>query len=836
MTSIAHFPYDRMFFCFQPARYLTSVSFNETFLLQILSLTEAFQPFRQHGFLAAGRRHSVFVQPDGTVLCFGDNEYGQLGLASTACPQASLPRTLDPFSSISIHNPRFQVVQAACGFRHTLLLTLMGEVYSCGDNSIGQLGIGISTSKRVSKPTLVRSMIDQPAVQVSANFSHSAVLTMAGDLYTFGEGESGRLGHGDDKDQFLPTRIRMWSSSTGNIVEDSENYSGSARVRISHVACGAVHMCAIDYSGHLYSWGSGDHGRLGMGDDLDRFTPTRVSPVAVSESAFTPVFSDTCSLIDDGMSICWGQVSCGAEHTVCVSTGGMAYTCGRGCFGQLGQGKQYTGNSSFLRRVSMPSQGEGDAVSCQQPNLDDAMDGYRSSCEVGQTKCVEKVVQAVAGSRHTMLLLSSGEVYSFGDSENGQLGLLSRNERFTPQQVKLSAASSSSAVHTCHLLAAGADHSLMLVNDGCAKDLQLFACGRGVSGRLGLGDEDDRLAPHPLVLPNRWRSLKPTEMDMKDTRLLSCASESRGGGEEGVDHFLSSDASVLASLEKPPTQLHMPSVSPPQTPINTPNALHYLPPKVAVRKDCTTAVFGGHERKVARNPHCGSLGTASLASDSNFNFKSSSKKRARLGVGLGLGRRSASHDNLHHWDERCNSRKKKLPPDLDAHLMTSTKRFRTLQVASPKPSWKVVDSRRSHCTADILKHDPQHQKTTAPWPGKDHPWLVSSPSAHQMSSQPNFESTLLRLRHTAHTSMIAAFDSWDAVSSLENSIGRRFASARYETDFFMWTSRQSSSAQAQALSSPSHNCQSRTNGQHASDGGSAGGMCPCTLEIVDSFL
>jgi hypothetical protein len=68
-------------------------------------------------------------------------------------------------------------------------------------------------------------------------------------------------------------------------------------------------------------------------------------------------------------------------------------------------------------------------------------------------------------------ILPNSTLPNSGDGDNGQLGLRTREAQWTPQALTLSAASSSSAHHVCRQLAAGADHSLLLVHDGCSREV-----------------------------------------------------------------------------------------------------------------------------------------------------------------------------------------------------------------------------------------------------------------------------------------------------------------------------------------------------------------------------
>ena len=82
----------------------------------------------------------------------------------------------------------------------------------------------------------------------------------ASDLYSWGEGSKGRLGHGSDADCSIPQVVE---ALLGN--------------DISLISCGPSHTAAVSVSGQLYTWGAGGSGRLGHGHERDRVTPLMVA-------------------------------------------------------------------------------------------------------------------------------------------------------------------------------------------------------------------------------------------------------------------------------------------------------------------------------------------------------------------------------------------------------------------------------------------------------------------------------------------------------------------------------------------------------------------------------
>ena len=101
-------------------------------------------------------------------------------------------------------------------------------------------------------PTLMPSTLGgERAVSVSAKSSHSLALTASGCVWSWGHGAYGRLGHGDELEQLLPKKI--------------EGFAGQ---RVIAVSAGARHSLAITADGAVFTWGRGERGCLGHGEDL----------------------------------------------------------------------------------------------------------------------------------------------------------------------------------------------------------------------------------------------------------------------------------------------------------------------------------------------------------------------------------------------------------------------------------------------------------------------------------------------------------------------------------------------------------------------------------------
>jgi alpha-tubulin suppressor-like RCC1 family protein len=131
--------------------------------------------------------------------------------------------------------------------------------------------------------------------------SHTAAVTKDGSLWQWGSGNDGRLGTGDHKRCDVPRRI-----------SGRELFGGP----VASVAVGYLHTAVLTADGVLWTHGNGACGRLGLGDEEDRLTPTRLCQELFGNAKV--------------LSVCcwWG-------HTVAVTNDGLTWTWGWGEYGQV---------------------------------------------------------------------------------------------------------------------------------------------------------------------------------------------------------------------------------------------------------------------------------------------------------------------------------------------------------------------------------------------------------------------------------------------------------------------------------------------------------------------
>ncbi|XP_042644612.1 X-linked retinitis pigmentosa GTPase regulator isoform X2 [Tyto alba] len=196
--------------------------------------------------LAAGSYTSAAVTEDGQLFVWGDNSEGQIGLADEAC--VSVPCQVDvgkPVSSVS------------CGYYHSALITGDGELYTFGEPDNGKLGLLPEQLKNNRVPQPVLGIMEK-VNKVACGGEHTVVLTET-DVYTFGLGQYGQLGHG----------TFIFETSVPKSVKHLRKH------KICNITCGENHTAVIAENGLMFTFGDGRHGKLGLGEEnfTNQFDP-----------------------------------------------------------------------------------------------------------------------------------------------------------------------------------------------------------------------------------------------------------------------------------------------------------------------------------------------------------------------------------------------------------------------------------------------------------------------------------------------------------------------------------------------------------------------------------
>nr|XP_006133570.1 secretion-regulating guanine nucleotide exchange factor [Pelodiscus sinensis] len=346
--------------------------------------------------ITGGGGHSAIITGAGELFVCGQNKEGQLGLNHT---EDVLCLTLCPVLS------SLCVIQVACGWDFTIILTRNGQVLSCGSNSFGQLGVP-QTSGGSLIPLKIESLTEK-VVNVAAGLRHALAATEGGMVFQWGTGmasRANRASHGKMIPAFLTAK-------------EPCKVTGLEDVKVKSVTASSYHSVSLTDDGELYVWGSNKHGQL------------------VSKEAFLlePQKIDAHFFSDEKIGAVWS----GWTHIVAQTETGKVFTWGRADYGQLG-------------RSAVVHDGQRQEVQRSSEQLLKHLSNMPVS-----VPCLAGASQIACGSEHNLAVVG-GSCFSWGWNEHGMCGDGTEENVYAPKPITALGSAKP------FLIGCGAGHSMVL--------------------------------------------------------------------------------------------------------------------------------------------------------------------------------------------------------------------------------------------------------------------------------------------------------------------------------------------------------------------------------------
>jgi alpha-tubulin suppressor-like RCC1 family protein len=197
--------------------------------------------------VSAGGNYTIAIKTNATLWAWGGNGDGQLGLGYTS-DWSNPVKTPTQMGS----NSDWSTISA--GGSHNIALKNNRTIWTWGNNSAGQLGLGDTYSPRTT-PTQVGTDSDWDII-MAAN-SHTITIKTNSTLWSWGYNYYGQLGLGDTELRTTPTQI----------MSDSD---------WSKISVGYYYNIALKKNYTIWTWGLNNSGQLGLGDTINRNVPTLV--------------------------------------------------------------------------------------------------------------------------------------------------------------------------------------------------------------------------------------------------------------------------------------------------------------------------------------------------------------------------------------------------------------------------------------------------------------------------------------------------------------------------------------------------------------------------------
>ena len=255
------------------------------------------------------------------------------------------------------------VPQIKSGDSFSVALKANGNIESWGNNQYGQLGLGNNIS--YDEPQEMESL-NETIVEIAVGNNHVLALTENGTIYGWGLNNYGQVGNGTVANQLeQATVINIYGNELSKIIRVEANGDNSF---------------AINEDGQVFAWGKDFGNRAQELTDLE-------NAIDVSTSYYVKADGTVYNMETLEKLAIVGQVRImdeGTDHSVFLTTDGMAYSIGDNTFGQLG-------NSTNLSST--------DGVVAIRKN---------------ELELFENIIAIEAGDRYTILLKNDGTVVAAG--------------------------------------------------------------------------------------------------------------------------------------------------------------------------------------------------------------------------------------------------------------------------------------------------------------------------------------------------------------------------------------------------------------------------------------
>jgi alpha-tubulin suppressor-like RCC1 family protein len=226
--------------------------------------------------IAAGGAHVCALLADGSSKCWGDNQFGELGIGYTS-------KDSTPVQVSGIAN----AIAITAGDADTCALLSGGTIDCWGANIYGELGNGTTTNS--STPVPVSGITN--AIAVTAGYASTCATLSSGGVDCWGYNGYGELGNGTTTNSSTPVSVSGITTASAAAVP----------------AVGAFHACAPLSSGGVDCWGYNEQGQLGNGTtSRDRLTPVAVGGITNATTVAAGYFH-TCASLSTGGARCWGE-------------------------------------------------------------------------------------------------------------------------------------------------------------------------------------------------------------------------------------------------------------------------------------------------------------------------------------------------------------------------------------------------------------------------------------------------------------------------------------------------------------------------------------------------
>jgi len=291
--------------------------------------------------ISAGYSEGCAIASDDMVYCWGNNFNGKLGNNSTI--NSATPIAVDTSGVLKDKT----ILLISSGYYHVCAIASDNYAYCWGNN-------GFSNHNDLTPVAVDMTGVlkDKTILSISASNDHTTAIASDNQAYYWSHSRYGQLNDTLATKAMIPVavdsngllknktvlaidsgdvsscliasdyQVYCWGyNNFGELGNNSTNNSLSAVAvdtsgvlkakKITSIAVGGFHACALASDGTVYCWGKNNHGQLGDGSKNDSLVPVAVDVSGVLTGkeliSITAYSNHTCALSSDGDAYCWGE-------------------------------------------------------------------------------------------------------------------------------------------------------------------------------------------------------------------------------------------------------------------------------------------------------------------------------------------------------------------------------------------------------------------------------------------------------------------------------------------------------------------------------------------------
>ena len=439
--------------------------------------------------------------PNGILLSFGHNTHNQT--AHDGYDKLTLPRLI-------YHLTNYKIIRMACGNEHTLALDDNKRCFSWGNNSNGQCGVG-SDKLKVKHPERITSLPNDIRI-ISAGADFSFFSAHKNDIYFCGKNHS-----------FIANTNSTANTINTTTTNNKANYDKPIKLTtctnimlIQDIQCGDKHALILTKEGHVYSWGNGDVGQLGItkarqnessGGSGGNSGAGGISSHSQNNSISHITSNSEMQLrlydvneFQAGTKIT--HIACGQTHSLALTDKSFAFSWGLGMNGELSDGKCICTFASVNSVNNNNTQIQKNAMLKCRTNLPQKITGING-------------VNAIYAGYTSSFFINDKGLYGTGLNTHNQItDQMACVAHYNEKCPHLSFPKQIETFDNMKVIkvSCGAEHCLAIVEDGMSGKVAVFSWGNNDKGQIGVGHHVRMNRPGVVGYLNEYSNSKALDI------------------------------------------------------------------------------------------------------------------------------------------------------------------------------------------------------------------------------------------------------------------------------------------------------------------------------------